>query len=508
MFSSQKDQLFSLIKSLTKAEKRSFKLYANRFQSGTDTKFIQLFDVIDRLPEYDEQEILRRLPEVKKRHLPNLKRHLYKQILTSLRLIHIQKNIDIQIREQLDFARILYGKGMYMQSLRMLDRIKKIALDHHQDLLHLEILEFQKTIEARHITRSRLVENKMEALLDEASHRSLVAHANNLLSNFNIQIHGWYIQHGHVNNEGEINAINDYFLEQRPDGYITEKLTFFEKANLFQAYMWYHYILLDFDGAARYARQWVGLFHAQGQMKEKDPDLYMRSLYYLLAFLYLLRQKDEFARYLEEFQEFVTENDSQFNDNSCMIAFTYLNLSRLNYYLVNRDFRGGVQAIEQIRAELPKYQEYTDMHRILLFYFKFAYLYFSLRQYEKALEYLNRIIHLKSGHLRDDLQANARLLHLICHYELKNFDMIDYLSPSVRRLLDNSSDVSQLPRLTLRFLEELSRLPPLDHDRAFADFRQDLKKIMEEPFERKSLNYLDIPAWVEGHLGAVREKAL
>ncbi|MCB0260334.1 MAG: hypothetical protein KDE62_11550, partial [Calditrichaeota bacterium] len=132
MFSTQKDQLFSLIKSLTKAEKRSFKLYANRFQSGTDSKFIQLFDVIDRLAEYDEQEVLKRLPEVKKRHLPNLKRHLYKQVLTSLRLIYIQKNIDIQIREQLDFARILYGKGMYMQSLRMLDRIKKIAVDHHQ----------------------------------------------------------------------------------------------------------------------------------------------------------------------------------------------------------------------------------------------------------------------------------------------------------------------------------------------------------------------------------------
>ncbi|MCO6488849.1 MAG: hypothetical protein J5I98_10550 [Phaeodactylibacter sp.] len=505
MFNTQRDQLFSLIKSLTKAEKRSFKLYANRFQSGSDSKFIQLFDVIDRLAEYDEAEVLKRLQKVKKRHLPNLKRHLYKQILTSLRLIHIQKNIDIQIREQLDFARILYGKGMYMQSLRMLDRIKKIAVDHHQDLLHLEILEFQKMIEARHITRSRLVENKMEALLEEAAHRSFIAHSNNLFSNFNIQVHGWYIQHGHVNNEEEISAVNEFFGQYRPDELLrNRKLTFFERANLFQAYMWHRYILLDFEGAARYARQWVELFHAQDQVREKDPDLYMRSLYYLLVFLYLCREKDEFARYLQEFQQFEEEYRDLFNDNSRMIAFTYLNLSRLNGRLLDKDFQGGARLIGEIQAELPLYIDYTDVHRILLFHFKFAYLYFCLREFGKALEYLNQIIHLKSGHLRDDLQVNARLLHLICHYELGNFDMLDYLAPAVKRLIDQSSDVSQLPRLTLRFLETLSKLPPLEHAKAFASFHKELRKIMEEPFERKSLNYLDIPAWVEGHLGVVR----
>lgn len=502
MFSPQKDQLFSLVKSLAKAEKRSFKLYAKRFQSGADSKFLQLFDVLDKLAGYDEAEVLRRLPDVEKKHLPNLKRHLYKQILTSLRLIYIQKNIDIQIREQLDFARILYGKGMYMQSLRMLERIKKIAVDHHQDLLHLEILEFQKMIEARHITRSRKVENKMEGLLEEAAHRSLVTHANNLLSNFNIQIHGWYIQHGHVNNEAEIARINRYFLEQRPDGHIGEKLTFFEKANLYQAYMWYRYILLDFEGAAGYARQWVGLFHQNPQMKEKDPGLYMRSLYYLMVYLYLLRQKEPFAQYLREFQQFEASMGESFNSNSRMIAFTYLNLCRLNFSLVAKDFQGGIRLIRKIEEGMEAYINYTDVHRILLFYFKFAYLYFSAGQYEKALEYLNEIIHLRSGHLRDDLQNNARLLHLICHYELKNFDMLDYLIPPARRLLQTSSDVSELPRKTLRFLQKLAKLPPLEHHKAFARFRRKLKKAMEDPYERKALNYLDIPAWVEGRLGA------
>ena len=41
------DHLFQLIKSLSKAEKRGFKIYGTR-TSSEDAKFIQLFDAIDK----------------------------------------------------------------------------------------------------------------------------------------------------------------------------------------------------------------------------------------------------------------------------------------------------------------------------------------------------------------------------------------------------------------------------------------------------------------------------
>ncbi|MEM6967188.1 MAG: hypothetical protein AAF573_20665, partial [Bacteroidota bacterium] len=123
----QDDHLISLIKSLTKAEKRNFKLYVNRLSSRSDVKFVQLFDVVDKLDRWDDAIIRKKIPTIKKTQLANLKRHLYKQILISLRLIHIQKNVDIEIREQLDFARILYGKGLYLQSLKLLERIRQTA---------------------------------------------------------------------------------------------------------------------------------------------------------------------------------------------------------------------------------------------------------------------------------------------------------------------------------------------------------------------------------------------
>ena len=55
-----KDALFSLIKSLNRSEKRQFKLYVNRLQINADAKFLLLFDVLDKLNEYDETIILKK----------------------------------------------------------------------------------------------------------------------------------------------------------------------------------------------------------------------------------------------------------------------------------------------------------------------------------------------------------------------------------------------------------------------------------------------------------------
>jgi hypothetical protein len=496
-FNQQKDQLFTLIKSLSKAEKRAFRLYVNRFQHNKSPKFIQLFDVLCKIDHYDEELVLKRLKTAKKQHLPNLKRHLYRQILTSLRLIHIQKNIDIQIREQLDFARILYGKGMYMQALKLLDRIKKIAVENHQDILHLEILEFQKLIEARHITRSRLVKNKLEALLEEAAHRSLVTHSSNLFSNFNIQIHGWYIEHGHVKHEEDVLALRDFFEQNMPRAYINNSLTFFEKANLFQAYMWHSYILLDFPGSFSYAAKWVSLFEEYPQMKEKDPGLYMRSLYYILVFCYLIKDAKALRQYLEAFEAFEAQHWEILDDNARMIGFTYLNLSRLNYHFITRQYKAGLSLILEVEKELPRLEATMDLHRILLFQFKFAYLYFCSSQHEKALVYLNEIIHLKSGHLREDLLHNANLLHLLCHFELGNHELLDYLIPLVSRLFEKAREPSEIHLLCLKLLQRLLKSPKAEHLTIYEQYQPQIELLVASPYEQKAVQYIDLLGWVE-----------
>ena len=127
MINNQKDPLFILIKSLSKSEKRQFKLYVGRLGVNTDSKFLNLFNFLDKATIYDEAAILKK-GGIKKQQLANVKAHLYKQVLISLKLSPSHQNVRSQIREQLDFASILYHKGLYKQSLKILEKAKEFAI--------------------------------------------------------------------------------------------------------------------------------------------------------------------------------------------------------------------------------------------------------------------------------------------------------------------------------------------------------------------------------------------
>ena len=98
------DTLFQLVKSLEKSEKRHFKLYIKRSSSKEDLKIIRLFDAMDKLTEYDEKHLLKLLPDITKPQLSNLKTHLNKQLLASLRLLKTNDNIDLKLSEHIHFG--------------------------------------------------------------------------------------------------------------------------------------------------------------------------------------------------------------------------------------------------------------------------------------------------------------------------------------------------------------------------------------------------------------------
>ena len=80
MSKQNKENLFLLIKSLSKSEKRQFKLFVGRVKSNKDSKFIKLFNLLDKSSKYNDLEILKK-NFVTKQQLSNLKAHLYNQIL-------------------------------------------------------------------------------------------------------------------------------------------------------------------------------------------------------------------------------------------------------------------------------------------------------------------------------------------------------------------------------------------------------------------------------------------
>lgn len=496
-----KFQLWRLINSLEKAEKRNFKLFAKRAGATKDSKFIQLFDVLDRQAKPDDALAMQRMG-IGKGQLSNLKRHLYQQLLTSLRLIYIDKEIDIELREQIDFTRILYGKGHYLDALRTLERAKAKAVEHRQDLLHLEILEFQKLIEARHITLSRQVENKMDLLLNESAERSHSVLNTSELFSLNIQIHGRYIEEGHSRTPEQREEARQFWgsIQGSRVGLISTKETFHQKVNRFQADMWYHYIQLDISSALDSAITVYNLFDISRPEVYKDPALYLRSLYYVAMLAYLSRDQQLQSRYVDRLEDFLKNDNIQLNENSRRIGEVYLNLSWFNRCFLLEDSEAAYRHSQNLLAAYKKGSFRPNDHRWGLLLYKSAAACFLYGRYDEALDHLNDIINMRAGIHRKDLLINTRLLHAICNFELRNYSLVDYHLLSMGRLLRRSPETAEMHKLIVATLRRLLKLPANEHEPVYLKLQADLKQLDDKVYERKALVYLDLKYWLNLHL--------
>ena len=425
------DTLFQLIKSLEKSEKRSFKLYANRNASGEELKSVQLFDALDRMDYYDEAFLLKKNETIKKQQLSNLKAHLYKQILSSLRLINDEANIDIQLNEQMDHARILYNKGLYLQSLKVLDRMKDIAKANNQFTYFQQALFFEKSIESLYITRS--IQNRAEQLSKETSEVSHSLTLTSELSNLSLQLYSWYIQNGHSRNEKEDAEVQHFFIENLGDK-TNQCKHFYEKLYLYQSYCWNAFIRQDFLQYYRYTQKWVNLFEREPFMINIETGHYIKGMHNLMGSHFDLGNHQKLRETLEVFEKFSNSDVVLNNVNNRIQCFVYRTISIFNKHFLEGSFTEGLQLIPGIENKIKEYEIYMDRHRLLVFDYKIACLYFGSGDYERAIDYLNKIINWKVD-LRTDLQCYSRLLHLIAHYELGNEDILDSLIKSVYRFM-------------------------------------------------------------------------
>lgn len=493
---SQTASLFQLIKSLSKAEKRNFKLYAKRNQGADTLKFIDLFDIIDKQKEEDDQLFFSKLNGLKKTQYANLKRHLYSQILVSLRLIHKTKRTNIQVREYIDFAYILYGKGLYIQALKILQIAKREAIKHHLNYTHLTILEFEKLIESRHITRSGQLKAQELAYEAETLQKSISDIV--FLSNLRTEIHGRYIRDGHVEDESErLQLEKDFLPKLRAKNALN--LGLIEKIYLYQSYVWYACTKMDFHACLEYALKWVQLFEDNRELIIRDVDLYMRGYHYLLTAAYHIKNLKRLEKYLDHLEGFRKSNYKKFNKNSQIISFLYVHTGRLNRIILNGQFEKGLEVIPRTLRRINRYRNKLDDHRILVFYFKIAYLYFGAGKYKLTIKYLHHIIN-NEMNLREDLQTYARLMYLMCQYEQEDYESIQYLIKTYQTFFAKIKKHNPLQINALQLFVKLTKTVDYEHREIMKEYLTIFEALQKDFFQQTSFNYLDINSWLKSKI--------
>lgn len=493
------DALFQLVKSLEKSEKRNFKLYARRNSSVDDLKVIQLFDALDKMNDYDEKGLLKKTKSIKKQQLSNIKANLYKLILSSLRLIRDEANIDIHLHELMDHARILYNKGLYLQSLKMLERLKETARTHQQLTFLQQALFFEKKIEGLYITRS--IQNKADLLTAESDAVNEQLILVNQLSNLALQLYSWYIKNGHARNEKDVKELRSFFEKNLPSNAL-EVNGFYERLYLYQAYVWYAFIRQDFLHYYRYSQKWVNVFADYPDLIKVETASYIKGMHNLMNAHFSLINIEKLSLCIKQFEQFTKQKYLQENENNRVLAYQYLYTARINLYFLQGKFTKGLRLVPFLEEMLKEYELYLDTHRVLVFYYKIACLYFGSGDNEKAIDYLNRIINQK-GDLRTDLQCYSRLLHLIAHYELGNFELLEYLIKSVYRYMSKMENLSKVEEEMFKFLRRSFHVGAHALKPEFEKLLVKLKKYEGNPLESRAFVYLDVISWLESKINDV-----
>jgi hypothetical protein len=493
------DALFQLIKSLKKSEKRNFKLFVKRNTATEDLKTIQLFDALDKMNDYDEAQLLKKSRSLKKQQLSNIKAQLYKQVLASLRIIRDEENIDLQLHEQMDYARILFNKGLYLQTLKVLEKLKELARAYQQLTYLQQAMFFEKKIEALYITRS--MQNRADEIATESEAVNIELTITNQLSNLSLQLYSWYIRNGHARNEKDLDEIKTFFEQHFPAG-LPGHNSFYGKLYLYQSYCWFAFIRQDFLQYYRYSRKWVTLFEEHAGMIQTETAIYIKGMHNMMSAYFDLLQPKKLADAIKRFEKFTKSELVTQSENNRILAYQYLYTARINLNFLQGTFTRGLRMVPFLEEMLKEYGPYLDTHRVLVFYYKIACLYFGSGNNEKAIDYLNRIINQK-GDLRTDLQCYSRLLHLIAHYELGNFELLEYLIKSVYRYMAKMENLSRVEEEMFVFLRHSFHVGAHALKPEFEKLLEQLRKYEGNAMESRAFVYLDVISWLESKISGV-----
>lgn len=487
------DTLFQLIHSLEKAEKRHFKLYIKRSSGNEDLKIVELFDAMDKLTEYDETLLLKKLKSIEKPQLSNVKVHLYKQLLSSLRLLKSNDSLDLQLNEQFDYAHILYKKGLFTQSLKILDKAKETAKANHKVNFLLQAIALEKRIETLHITRTMQTRaEQLSAEVNEVNHRiDTLAR----LSNLAMLMYSWFIKNGHARNQKDEEGVKAYLKQHLPaDAW--QQTGFYEKLYLYQSYSWYAFIRQDFLMYYRYAQKWVDIFDEKPLMIRVETGHYIKGLHTLLNAHFDLRNYQKFDSTLKNFEKFAQSDRVRLHDNFRTQAFVYIYSAKINQHNMLGTFKQGLLLVPYILEKIKEYELFIDEHRIMVINYKIASMYFGSGDYGTCIDYLQKIIN-ENTEVRSDLQSYSRLMHLMAHYELKNYELMEYLTKSVYRFMAKKENLTVVEEEMFKFLRKSFNVSRNKMQQELEHFLDKIKGLEKNRFETRAFAYLDIISWVE-----------
>lgn len=490
-------ELFSLIKSLTKSEKRFFKLNSS-LQAG-DKNYLKIFDFIEKQNKYDEESLKEEFKdETFIQHLPSEKNHLYKLILKSLRAFYSEQSVSSILKQEIKNVEILYNKALYKECSKFVKRAKNLAGEYEKFYYYYELINWEKKL-LEEAYESGVFDQNLDELIKEES--EVVEKLRNL-AEYQIlysRINYVFRSGGFTRNESErkiVNEIaNNHLIKGKNTAISTRATTicYYIKGLCSASTRDYEDALINF-------RKAKSVMDRQPHIRDDIQQRYIHTLSFLLnCYIDTLdfKNADEILNELSE----LLKNKAYDSPDSRVRIFTSIYIGKLQLFNRQGNFKFALELVPEIEKNLLDYEDKINKEKQILFNYNLGYTFFGVGEYKKALKYINEILNDNEKQLRQDIYSFSRIFNLIIHFELNNHDFIEYDIKSAARFLNKHEKDYEVENLFVTEMKNLARVNnATDRKIIFERFDKELEILLKIDRENVILEYFDLRSWIKSKL--------
>ena len=490
------ESLFDLIHSLSKTEKRYFKLNANRSSTSSDNNSIRLFDAISKQKEYSEEKIFKSFEgEAFLNRFSITKKRLYDNILSVLDVYHSSSSIESQLFTMIHSAEILFNKSLYNQAKKVLRSAEKLAIKNHKNEILLLISQKYKRLQE---TKGNLMVT--QEMIDEIQEKD---HAYIEEIGFYTKI--WTIKSRlfeRLSKKGVARSPHD--LEEYHA--LVSELTSIEEDELKTTevqYLYFHsmsaflYAIGNLEESLIYMKKILSLFEGENCLIEinKQVSVYTNAIFVSEK----LGKHKESSRFLAHLKTIEREVDS--NEDLTIKLFSSISSIELNIYLRKGDFDKAMAVAHRIENRLEELGGKIVPVRRAFLAFKIAVIYMGTGDFTNALSWINRILNDSELDKTEDIIGYTQLLDLLIHVELNHEELLPYSLKNTLRFFKTRNRLYTFEKVFLQFIRKLINCKDqFEVESIWAELSNELSEITDDSFESVALEYFDFKSWAEAKL--------
>ena len=499
MSSKVNEALFDLISSMSKSEKRYFKLMSSRHTIGEENNYVRIFDHLDKHAGYDEELLFEKFKgEAFLNRFSITKKRLYDHVLSALDSFHSSNSIEAQIHKMLHSADILFERSLYDQSRRILRSAEKLALKYEKSALMIEISAKQKRILETsgyvNISGIDLVElsDNEDFFIDQMREY-------NRIWSVKSQLFTQLAKKGVARSVEESKNYTE-LCSTLLDNYNPKNITTEGKYLYNHTLSAYYYAIADLKKSLEYLKLNLGLFNETSKELTIEPN---KQISVLTNAIYISDKIGEYRTaivYLNQLKSLAHNTES--NEDLEIKLFSSVSSIELSMNLRKGAFNKASKIAIDIEQKLLGFGGKITSTRRAFLEFKIAVAYIGVGEFNTALKWVNKILNDSELDKTEDIIGFTQLLDLLIHIELNHNKLLPYSLKSTQRFFKTRNRMYSFEKVFLQFIGRLVKCK--DHfemEKEWEDLYNDLVAITnDDVFESVALDYFDFQSWAESKL--------